>query len=851
VNAEPRRPGTDSVAKLSSWLAVHLSESGRTVAEVADELGVSEETIRSWLAGHRPEDEGGRFAHLDTPVKLGLWLRARIADSGCSVKQIAETTEDVSRVTIYYWIRGEHLPKPPTGDEPDRFDQLLSNPRLGLSLRERVELDEVRRRLTGTSLSARRPVADWAARALPADDRAFTGRKEELRRLDRLLREYDRGRAVVVAALTGIGGVGKTALAVRWARSRAVKERFPDGCLYVNLNGYADVPPTAPEEALGGMLEQLDVDPKTVPDDPDALAARYQEALRGRRLLIVLDNAHTEPQVRPLLPTDPHCLAVITSRSRLDGLRTTHSGIVDLALETLTGAEAASLLRGLLGRLTLKNAEEDETAAFIAACGRLPLAIHIAAANYLTHHSRTTSLGEYARALSEDRLGHLDVGPTDPSASVAAAMDRSYRHLSAAARRTYRLLGLHPGRDFTAALAASLTGMSADDTVSALLELSRASLLTEASPGRFSFHDILRDHALALTERTDTAAERRGAVRRLMDHYAHTSCRAAVLLRPSVHELAVPLGEPSPGTAPEPLTEREEARAWFEAEHAGMTAAVIRQPDGELDVQVWQSAWALFNFYFARGHLRDQVALQRTALSAAERIGHAAARAHSHRLLSWSYMLLGRFEESRTHLTRALRLFVEVGDRVAQASTHHSFANLAARQGHHAAALEHSRRFLELSESQGNRSNVARRLNAVGWYHAQLGEYAEALAYCEQALDASGEVEPELRTHLEASIWDSLGFINHRLGRYELARSDYHQALERFREAGSRLGEGDTLASLGDLHRSAGDAEAAREAWQEALEILLEIGQAGAADIRLKLDELPSAPADQAVRDSA
>jgi tetratricopeptide (TPR) repeat protein len=841
MNADPRRSGTNSIAKLSPWLAVHLSDTGRTVAEVADELGVSEGTVRSWLAGHRPDDENGGFAHLDTPAKLGAWLRARIADSGCSVRQIAESTEDVSRVTIYYWLRGEHLPKPPTADEPDRFDQLLSNPRLGLSLRERVELDEVRRRLTGTSLNAERPVADWPARALPADDQAFTGRNEEQRRLDRLLREHHRGRVVVVSALTGIGGVGKTALAVHWARSRAVKARFPDGCLYVNLNGYADVPPTDPEQALRGLLEQFGVDPKAMPDEPDALAARYQEALRGKRLLIVLDNAHAEPQVRPLLPTEPSCLVVVTSRCRLDGLRATHSGIVHLALDSLTAAEAAALLRGLLGRSTAKGADEDEIAAFAAACGRLPLAIHIAAANYLTSHSRTTSIGEYARTLAEGRLGRLNVGPTDPSTSVAAAIDRSYRHLSTPAQRAYRLLALHPGLDLTAPLAASLTGMGADDTGSALMELTRASLLTQNAEGRFSFHDLVREHAIALAERTDSAAERRKAMRRLLDHYTHTACPAAALIRPSSDELAIPLGEPSPGAVPESLTERAQARAWFEAEHAGMAAAVLRQPEGELDVQVWQSGWALSGLYYVRGHMRDLVVLQLAALGAATRIGDSAAQAQSHRLLAWSYMWLGRFEDSRTHLIRALRLSVAAEDRFAQAAAHHGLANLAAMQGDHEAALEHSRRFLELSRSQGSRIGVSRALNSVGWYHAQLGEYAEAIEFCEQALEVCQEVESDLRPHLEAAILDSLGFIHHRLGRYERARSYYLLALARVREAGSRRGEGDVLWSLGELHLSAGDPDAAREALQEALEILTDIGHTGAAGIRAKLADMASA----------
>ncbi|MFC3495717.1 tetratricopeptide repeat protein [Glycomyces rhizosphaerae] len=835
MTASPLPPGPDIVARLSSWLAAHLSDTGRSVAEVARDLGVGEETVRSWLAGRRIEDERGEFAHLDTPAKLGGWLRARIADSGCTVRQIAESTEDVSRGTIYYWIRGEHLPRPPAGDEPDRFDLLLSNPRLGLSLRQRVQLDEVRRRLTGTSLNAAPPAADWPARGLPADDRAFTGRNEELRRLDRLLREHRRGRAVVISALTGIGGVGKTALAVHWARSRAVRARFTDGCLYLNLNGYADVPPTSPEQALTKLLEQLGVEPQAVPDDPDAIAAQYREALQGRRLMIVLDNAHSEPQVRPLLPTEADCLVVITSRNRLDGLHATHSGITNLALDTLASTEAASLLRNLLGRLTIKGAEEEEIAAFAAACGHLPLAIHIAAANYLTHHSRSASIGDYARTLAGDRLGHLNVGPTDPSTSVAAAMDRSYRHLTATAQRAYRLLGLNPGADATAALATSLTGLGVGDTRTALRELTRANLLTEDARGRFSFHDLLRDHAAALAGRTDSTAERRDAMRRLLDHYVHTAYPAALLLQPSTHELALPLAEPCRGSVPETFTERETALAWFEAEHPGMTATALNQEAGEFDVQVWQAAWALFGFFSVRGRLRAQSALQHAALGAAERLGEPVAQAHNHRGLAWSDTRLGRFEDSRSHLMRALELSAEVGDLTGQAATYHSLAVLADQQRHYAEALDHTRQFLKLFKAAGSGVGVARGLNSLGWYHAQLGEYSEALDFCEQALNACQELESGHRRHLEAAIWDSFGFIHHRLGNHDRAGCYYRQTLHRNRELGERLAEGETLSSLGDLHLSSGDPDSAREAWQEALDILSDLEHPSAAEVREKL----------------
>ncbi|GAA1694833.1 hypothetical protein GCM10009830_48330 [Glycomyces endophyticus] len=828
------RPAHDTAARLGSWLAAHLAGTGRSVAQVARELGVGEEVVRSWLAGRGSGD--GEFARLDTPARLGAWLRARIADSGCTVRELAESTEHVSRVTVYYWLKGEHLPRPPTGDEPDRFDLLLSNPRLGLTLRQRVELDEVRRRLTGTSLNAPPPVADWPDRALPPGDRAFTGRGEELRRLDRLLREHHRGRAVVIAALTGIGGVGKTALAVHWARSRAARSRFAEGCLYVNLNGYAEAPPLGPEQAMARLLEQLGADPETLPAAPEALAARYREGLRGRRLLVVLDNAHAEPQVRPLLPDEPSCLVVVTSRNRLDGLRATHSGITGIALDALTAGEAASLARHLLG--LSRGAEEAPVAAFTAACGRLPLAIRIAAANFRTHHARTSSIGEYARVLGGDRLGHLHAGPADPSTSVATVMDWSYRHLTAAAQRTYRLLGLHPGPDASAALAAALTGLDADGLRGPLLELVRANLLAEDAHGRYAFHDLARDHAAALAARTDTADERREAVRRLLDHYVHTAYPAANLLRPSTHELALPLGEPCPGSSPERLAERGAALAWFEAEHAGMSAIAVNQAPGEFDVRVWQAAWALFGFFTAEGRLGEHGGLQRAALAAAERLGAPTAQAHMHRALSWSATRMGRFDDSRTHLLRSLELSLQTGDLVGQAATYNSLAVLDGQQERYAEALDHSRRFLALFETAGNRTGVARGLNVVGWFHAMLGEYDEALVYCERALEACRDLDPRERGVLEPKVWDSLGLVHHRLGDFARARGYYRLTLDRNRELRDRIGEGEALACLGDLHRSSGDPDAAREAWRDALAILTDLGHTAAADVRGKLADL-------------
>lgn len=223
------------------------------------------------------------------------------------------------------------------------------------------------------------------------------------------------------------------------------------------------------------------------------------------------------------------------------------------------------------------------------------------------------------------------------------------------------------------------------------------------------------------------------------------------------------------------------------------------------------------------------------ALGAAERLGEPVAQAHNHRSLAWSDTRLGRFEDSRSHLLRALELSAEVGDLIGQAATFHSLAVLADRQRHYAEALDHARQFLKLFKAAGSGVGVARGLNSLGWYHAQLGEYSEALDFCEQALNACQELESGHRRHLEAAIWDSFGFIHHRLGNHERAGCYYRQTLQRNRELGERLAEGETLSSLGDLHLSSGDPDSAREAWQEALDILSDLEHPSAAEVQEKL----------------
>lgn len=824
--------------RLAALLIDHMKRTGQPAADIARQLGVEAATIRGWMAP-AGRDMGGanEFAHLDTAARLGAWLRARIADSGRSVREIADTTESVSMATIYNWLRGEHLPLPPTGEEPDRFDTLLSNPTLDLNLRQRVQLDEVRRRLTGTSLRITpEPAADWPARALPAGNRTFTGRRDERRRLDRLLTRHAQGAAVVISALTGMGGAGKTALAVHWARTHQVRATFTDGCLYINLNGYAESPPLAVDTALRKLLQQLDIDPKRMPADTEALTALYQETLSGRRLLIVLDNAHAEPQVRPLLPADPECLAVITSRNRLQGLDVTDGPVTHVHLDVLTAREAASLLRKLLGGLVTKSTSDADIDVLGKACGYLPLALQIAAANYLTHaRPAGVSIREYADSLDGQGLDALAVGPTDPATAVTAVLDNSYRHLSQDARRAYRLLGLHPGPDWTPEATASLVAEPIDRARSMLAELVEANLVSEHRPNRYSFHDLVREHAYQSCRKFAAGDGPDNAVLRLLDHYVHTAHAAALMLSTSRHPIR--LGSHRPGATPETFDDYNQASAWLTAECAVLLAALHHAAESGFVEHGWHLAWSIGEFLNRRGHWQDQAAAGHAVLRAALQADDIVASLRAHRQIAQASINLGRLDDAAAHLRRSLGCAISLDDELLQADDHHNLAVVLGRNGHDDEAVEHSRRALGLYRECGSRFGQALALNSVGWLLAKRGDHVDALTFCLEAFEiheASADVAGMANTA------DSLGYIHRRLGDFAEAANRYRDAVDLFGEIGDRYPQASSLCALAETCQAFGDDAAARRAWEQALAIYVELEHPEAEHIRALIAGLTS-----------
>ena len=335
----------------------------------------------------------------------------------------------------------------------------------------------------------------------------------------------DPGAAIVITVITGTAGVGKTALAVHWAHR--ISDRYPDGQLYVNLRGFDPTgTAVAPAEAIRGFLDAFGVTPPQIPLSLQAQAALYRSLLAGRRVLILLDNAAEDDQIRPLLPGSPGCLVIVTSRNELRGLIVTE-GAHPVDLDLLSTAEARQLLSRRAGESRVL-AELPAADDIIALCARLPLALMLVAARAAAHPGfRLAALAAELREAG----GSLDAfSGQDQATNVRAVFAWSYLRLSTPARRLFRLLGLHYGPDISTPAVASLAGMAREQIRPALAELARAHLVTERVPGRFAFHDLLRAYATELAGAHDSDDYRRAARRRMLDHYLHSAYRADELL---------------------------------------------------------------------------------------------------------------------------------------------------------------------------------------------------------------------------------------------------------------------------------------------------------------------------------
>ncbi|MEV8510247.1 tetratricopeptide repeat protein [Actinoplanes sp. NPDC051475] len=655
------------------------------------------------------------------------------------------------------------------------------------------------------------PVDPVRPAQLPADTTAFTGRHDELAELLRVVpgSGTEPPGVVAICAVDGMGGIGKTTLAVHAAHRLA--DRYPDGCLFLDLHGYTHaIAPVDPGQALPRLLRALGVPGEQIPAEPEDQAALYRSRLAGRRVLILLDNARSAEQVRPLLPAAPGSLVIVTSRRRL----TTLDEALTLSLDLLPLADAVALFTRIAGP---RSSTESPGAVeqVVALCGRLPLAVRVAAARLRARPAWTAA--HLADRLTDQhtRLGELD----DGDRGVALAFTLSYQDLTDEQQRTFRLLGLHPGTDTDSYAAAALTGLPLARAGRVLEHLLDAHLLSQAVPGRYGFHDLMRAYAAHLAAAHDSDDTRRRALNGLYDHYLTTAAAAMDTLFPAgmfQRPRMPPTGSPSP-----PVSGTPTARAWLDAERPNLVASCLHAADHGRPGHARRLSATLALYLDFGGHFADALTVHARAREAAARCGDWPAEAYAMINLGTSLEGLSRHAEAATHLHQALHLCRAIGHRAGEARALNNLGYVYCRWGHYEQAVDHTRQGLAILRETGNRLAQADALDTLGIVHLRQGRYEEAMDHCREALRRYREVGDPLG---EAMQIERLGGIHGRQGHHEQALDHLQQALRLDREIGNRLGEADVLNELGLVHRQQNRFAAAADHHRRAVDLYRRIG---------------------------
>jgi DNA-binding SARP family transcriptional activator/tetratricopeptide (TPR) repeat protein len=623
-------------------------------------------------------------------------------------------------------------------------------------------------------------------RELPGPVPQFVGRAAELADLTGVLERASaqRPQTLVISAIAGMAGVGKTALAVHWAHQ--VADRFPDGQLHVNLRGYDPGQPVSAADALAGFLRSLGVAEQDIPAETGERAARYRSLLAGRRMLIVIDNARDVEQVRPLLPGSPSCVTVVTSRDALAGL-VARDGGHRLDLSPMPPAEAVGLLRALIGERV--DAEPEATVTLAGYCARLPLALRVAAERAAA--SPGVPLADVASELADqqDRLDLLDAAG-DRLTAVRAVLSWSVRHLDDQAARAFRLLGLYPGADFNAYAAAAVTDTTLRQARRLLHRLARAHLIQPAGTGRYGMHDLLRAYAADQAAEQDSEQERGAALTRLSDYYLATAAVAAgTLFRGDPDQPALPrLAGPVP-----PVTSPTAALAWLDAERSTLVAVAAYAADHGCTGHAIGLAATIFR-YLDVGHFADAAAVHGHARRAAAQSGDRTAEAAALTMLGAADAAQGRLRQATSHLEQALALCRGDGDRIGEARALGHLGMVDYCRGRYQQSAGRHRKALAIYLAVGNHAGQARELHALGIVDFRQGRYEQAAGNLGWSLALFRDAG--LRSG-EAVVLGNLGELELRQGHYVRAAGHLRQSLGLGREIGNRPCQARALACLG------------------------------------------------------
>lgn len=791
------------------------------------------------------EDVDGSFATADVAV-LEEWRLRALDGRGAAVLALGRHAEAVAELTAFAVAH-------PLREQPHkhlmlalylcgRVDEALEvYRRLRKRLTEELGLAPThdlqrlhQRMLAGEPLIGRAPRP--AARQLPAGTGQFVGRRTELRRLDELSTRPHR-----LVLVVGVAGAGKTALVVHWARGMA--ERFPDGQFFLDLHGFDQCAPTSPAEALTRLLPALGVPATDIPAGVDAQAALYRSTIAGRRIVVVLDNVAEPAQVRPLLSGDFGCLVLVTSRDRLGGLVAV-DGADRLTLDVLPPPDALHLLTRTSGAARL-FADPRAAAELVELCGRLPLALRIAAARLADQPHR--GIRDYVDELtSHGRMAGLRVDD-DSKATVRGAFDLSYQALPAPARRMFRLMGLVPAPSgLSEGAAAALACASATEAGRLLDTLARVHLVRPVAQGRFTCHDLLLEYAADLASAEESGAERMAATRRLLGFYLRTTDRATELT--ASRNTMLPRDPSSSDVPAWPLADVGEASAWLTAERDNVFAALRHAAEHGPYAMAWFLADALRGSVLARGSTSDSRAVAESGMAAARREHNVLAQAAMHYSFGQAHWRGGDYDRALDEYQRALARYGEAGghESAAMATVLRGMGTVFAMTGQTRQAIDRFDRVIDLARSVGDRRGEAVGLTNLAAVHEEAGDLDQADRFHQRALPLLREAGQPTS---EAIAYENLARVRREQGRLDEAMAALRRALAICRRNGALHHEGPVHVEMGLVHCDSGRYVEANTAHAAARAIATRLGDqrvqvsalCGLARVDLKLDRLSDA----------
>ena len=747
---------------------------------------------------------------------LGAALRALRIRHGYSQRELLRPLHLGSHSAIVDYEAGRRVP-------PDAvlagYERLFGLPPGTLGklrddvLAERAAAD-ARARRSGPPGGHAAPAAANLPRQLPAAPQSFTGRTAELAQLDRLLRDRHTSAPVVISAVSGMGGIGKTALAVHWAHQ--ARDNFPDGELYLDLQGYhPSGRPVPPEIAISQFLVALGLGADHLPVTLSEQSALFRTLMADRQMLVLLDNVRDVEQVRPLLPGSPSCRVLITSRSKLPGLAV-REGAQRISLDCLDLPDAVRLLRTLIGASARE--QPGATSALANLCGLHPLALRIAAERVVLSDA---PVADAVLALSQasGRLAELAVADDD-AAAIRAVFTWSYAALGEPAGRLFRLLGLHDGPDLGTTACAALAGLTEPACAELLGVLADAHLVEVAAPGRYRMHDLLRLFAHERVTEQEPAAGRSAAAFRIAAWYLASACTARYALDPNL-----PLLSPPEAELPVPALRFESELAavtWYDLERANLTATALAATANGLHDIGWKLPTALFPYFDRQRNFGDWIITHRAAISAAQLAGDGEAEGKVRCNLGSAYRPMRRFDEAAAQYEQALALFRLVGWRQGEGKALGNLATTQADLGNYTGALSLGHEALAIFRELDDRYGVALCLSNLGNSHSALGDQDQATDALREAM-AEFEALGDLRG--VARCTGNLANVLGRMDRHAEAVPVYLEAIRTFGTVGDSHEQASGLTDIAESYLELGQREQARQSVEEALAIFTEHGE--------------------------